>query len=66
MDENKKFRYLYTLYTERKHKEVAKFVQSAQNARSQLIYIRMSRSQTNAYEEQKEMKWNFSNITLAQ
>ena len=62
MEENKKFHNLSSLYTERKHKAVVEFVKSAQNTRSQWIYIRMSTSQTKAYEEQKEMKWNFSKL----
>jgi len=66
MEESKKFHYLSTLYTERKHKAAVEFVKSAQNTRSQWIYIRMSMSKIKAYEEQKEMKWNFSKVALAQ
>jgi len=35
MEESKKFHYLSTLYTERKHKAVVEFVKSAQNIISQ-------------------------------
>jgi hypothetical protein len=62
MEESKKFHYLTTLNTERKHKAVVEFVKSAHNKRLQEIYIRKSASQTKAYEEQKERNWNIQKL----